>query len=291
VPSTATATDPTTTTIDPTLGALRAYTDELEAELWSLHQARVLSLTARVAHDRLRREHGQVAAQALSDPLTGLPNRRALDTVLRRLVGAGAPEAAVAPSVAMVDVDHFKRVNDALSHARGDEVLRLVAGALRGSLRTDDVVARYGGDEFVVVLPATRPHDAGVALARAVRTVADLAGEAEGVTLSIGVVAARPPEDPRSVLARADRVMYGVKRDGGDGVRLVEGPGAPVVSVDPSQVPDAPVTEVLGNRAGHPLSGPFVGALTGATGDLPGFRVPRATPDPTSPAGESDRRK
>lgn len=273
---------------DSTPVALRTYTDELEAELWSLHQARVLSLRARVAHDRLRREHGQVAAQALSDPLTGLPNRRALDEVLRRLVGTGVPDAAVPPAVAMVDVDGFKRVNDALSHARGDEVLRLVAGALRGSLRADDVVARYGGDEFVVVLPATRPHDAGAALARAVRTVAGLAGEAEGVTLSIGVVAARPPEDPRSVLARADAVMYGVKRDGGDGVRLVAAPGTPAVAVDPALVPDA---DVLGDRRGPGPSGPFAGAVAGFPGDLSGFRVPRGTPDPTSPAGEPRTRK
>ena len=215
--------------------ALADYTADLEAELWALQQARVLSLQTRLAHDRLSREHGQVAALALADPLTGLPNRRALDGFLDEALAAAALRGAgPGPAVVMIDVDRFKQINDAISHARGDEVLRGVATALRSSLRAPDLVARYGGDEFVVVLPDTAAVDAGAAMARARAAVAALptGGDAGGtsthrrrrdvVTLSVGVVAARPGEDATEVLARADAAMYAVKRAGGDAVRVHE---------------------------------------------------------------------
>jgi diguanylate cyclase (GGDEF)-like protein len=209
--------------------ALGDYTADLEAELWALQQARVLSLQARLAHERLTREHGQIAALALADPLTGLPNRRALDRFLEEALGAG-----VGPAVVMIDVDRFKQINDAISHARGDEVLRGVAAALRSSLRAPDLVARYGGDEFVVVLPDTAAGDAGAAMTRACAAVAALSpgdgaerssrenGGGRTVTLSVGVVAARPGEDATEVLARADAAMYAVKRAGGNAVRVHE---------------------------------------------------------------------
>ncbi|MEJ2862275.1 GGDEF domain-containing protein [Actinomycetospora flava] len=200
--------------------ALGEYVADLEAELWALHRARALSLRTGLAHDRLRREHGQVTALALADPLTGLPNRRALDRHLEEvLAGPGSP------AVAMIDVDRFKQINDTTSHARGDEVLRGVATALRSSLRAPDLVARYGGDEFVVVLPDTAVADAAAALGRARAAVAELpAAQGRPVTLSVGVVAARGGEGPEDVLARADAAMYAAKRAGGDAVRTHDGP-------------------------------------------------------------------
>ncbi|GAA4914457.1 diguanylate cyclase (GGDEF)-like protein [Actinomycetospora succinea] len=200
--------------------ALGDYVADLEAELWTLHRARALSLRTGLAHDRLRREHGQVTALALADPLTGLPNRRALDQHLEEVL-AGTASAAVA----MIDVDRFKQINDTVSHARGDEVLRGVATALRSSLRAPDLVARYGGDEFVVVLPETAVGDAAAALGRARSAVAGLpAARGCPVTLSVGVVAARSGEGPADVLARADAAMYAAKRAGGDAVRTHDGP-------------------------------------------------------------------
>ncbi|MFC5141122.1 diguanylate cyclase domain-containing protein [Actinomycetospora rhizophila] len=208
--------------------ALGDYVADLEAELWTLHRARALSLRTGLAHDRLRREHGQVTALALADPLTGLPNRRALDRhldeVLERAVGS--------PAVAMIDVDRFKQINDTASHARGDEVLRGVATALRSSLRAPDLVARYGGDEFVVVLPDTVVADAAAALGRARAAVAALpAAQGRPVTLSVGVVAARAGEGPADVLARADAAMYAAKRAGGDAVRTHDGPATGALPV------------------------------------------------------------
>ncbi|GAA4865151.1 sensor domain-containing diguanylate cyclase [Actinomycetospora straminea] len=210
--------------------ALGDYVADLEAELWALHRARALSLRTGLAHDRLRREHGQVTALALADPLTGLPNRRALDRHLEEVLGRrGGDGTPLGVAVAMVDVDRFKQINDTASHARGDEVLRGVATALRSSLRAPDLVARYGGDEFVVVLPDTAVGDAAAALGRARAAVAALpaAGAVTGpVTLSIGVVAARDGEGPADVLARADAAMYAAKRAGGDAVRTHDATGA-----------------------------------------------------------------
>ena len=205
----------------PVTDPIRAYATALETEMWALRQARIAAMRHQADHLRLTREHGAVAAAARSDPLTGLLNRRALDELLARSLAAGGVCA-----VALLDVDGFKKVNDRHSHAVGDEVLRSVAAAVRDALRSDDTVARYGGDEFVAVLPDTALPAAGAALERAVRAVAELpAGAGGGVTLSAGVVAAGQDDDPVAVLGRADAAMYRAKRLGGDRVELGADPG------------------------------------------------------------------
>ncbi|HEU0086488.1 MAG TPA: GGDEF domain-containing protein, partial [Pseudonocardiaceae bacterium] len=194
------------------------YATALEAEMWSLREARIAAIRSQADHRRLAREHGTVTAQALSDPLTGLPNRRALDQQLRQALSS---PASLPCSVALVDLDGFKDVNDRYSHATGDEVLRAVAGALRSALRADDMVARYGGDEFVVLFPGTATVAARGALERAVRAIAALPAKAgAGVTLSAGLVGVGDADDPESVLARADSAMYRAKRLGGNQVNV-----------------------------------------------------------------------
>ena len=192
------------------------YATRLEAEMWTLRESQIATLNARREHERLSAEHGAITQQALQDPLTGLPNRRALDEKLR-LLSSSADAQPLA--VALVDLDGFKGVNDKQSHAEGDNVLRVVASTLRDALRGDDVVARYGGDEFIVLLPGAPASAAKMALGRAVKSVAALPHHlSHGVTLSIGLVSLRPQERAEQVLARADAAMYQAKRGGGNQV-------------------------------------------------------------------------
>jgi diguanylate cyclase (GGDEF)-like protein len=222
------------------------YATILEYEMWSLRESQIATLNARREHERLSAEHGAITQQALQDPLTGLPNRRALDERLRTLASSADAQPL---AVALVDLDGFKDVNDRHSHAEGDDVLRVVASTLRDALRGDDIVARYGGDEFIVLLPGAPVSAAKQALGRAVTRVASLPYHlSHGVTLSVGLVSLRPQERAEQVLSRADAAMYQAKRGGGNQVASANSmasdnaPGWPVESseADPTWSPEAP---------------------------------------------------
>jgi diguanylate cyclase (GGDEF)-like protein/PAS domain S-box-containing protein len=154
---------------------------------------------------------------ALTDPLTGLHNRRGLEgrSEAIHFRPGGAPVTQV---WIMVDIDHFKRVNDTYGHEAGDEVLKAVAEALRSTARGADIVARFGGEEFVLVLPDTSAELA-VRIAERLRLAiealsTDVEGQVIRVTASFGVAQRAAQESQLEVLERADAALYSSKKEG-----------------------------------------------------------------------------
>jgi diguanylate cyclase (GGDEF)-like protein len=175
-------------------------------------------LLARVRmHLRRVRERRELEQRALVDGLTGVLNRRGITIELEREIRA-ARHGGRNLCVLMVDIDAFKRLNDEHGHQAGDTALRHVANALVGAVRTVDRVGRYGGDEFLLVIPDTDPQ-ALAALAGRLRTLRlpRLAVDPErevDLTISIGPACLHAGERMEDLIARADRAMYRVKRTG-----------------------------------------------------------------------------
>jgi diguanylate cyclase (GGDEF)-like protein len=200
------------------------------AELVALHQPRALSesqLNALEAMSRLTatglervRLLEQLRSAADTDLVTGVHNHRYLQERLRQEV-ARAARGHGSLAVLMMDLDNFKQINDRHGHADGDRVLRNVGAAILGQVRTSDIVARYGGDEFVVVMPDTAAEQAELVTQRVVRAILERRHElSDGSQVGVGVSAglALYPVDGRTtaqLLASADAAMYGAKRNGG----------------------------------------------------------------------------
>jgi two-component system cell cycle response regulator len=163
--------------------------------------------------------------QSQRDHLTGLGNRSALEDHLLRAWNA-YQNRGVALSVIIVDLDHFKAINDTYGHSTGDEVLRVAAGLLAGSVRSSDLVARYGGEEFVVVACDCSAEIAG-SLAERFRTrLAQQSISARGreiaVTASAGIAVADRAEQngAADLLRQADEALYRAKASGRNTVRI-----------------------------------------------------------------------
>ena len=166
--------------------------------------------------ERLRRLEGE----ADHDANTGLYNRRAFGTIVAERLAKQRPDGRAA--LALLDLDGFKQVNDALGHPRGDELLQVVAATLRANLRQQDVAARYGGDEFVVYFESCGVADAQRVLQRVRTSVASVSGGAGAmITISAGV--ASYPDSARdldALIVAADRALIEGKRTGKDQVRV-----------------------------------------------------------------------
>ncbi|MDW5328074.1 putative bifunctional diguanylate cyclase/phosphodiesterase [Plantactinospora sp. KLBMP9567] len=175
------------------------------------------------AHDitEIRQVQDELAYLAEHDPLTGLPNRRALTARMSKLTAAGGPAAA---ALLLIDIDNFKDINDLRGHAIGDEVLRLLARLLPNHLPAEAVLGRLGGDEFAVLLPdcdADRALAIGAGLCDLVaRTPLAVRGEPLRVTLSIGAAPLDTADDDTLLLAHADLALYQAKGEGRNRARL-----------------------------------------------------------------------
>jgi diguanylate cyclase len=161
----------------------------------------------------LRAMHRKLRFLADIDVLTRVPNRRHFHELAARTL-ATSPRGTSA--VMMFDIDHFKRINDLLGHANGDEALRQVAHCVRDALRDQDVAGRLGGDEFAALLPETTVHDAMAVATRIVARLADrqIAPRSAPLSLSFGVVQMAEEETISEALHRADQALYEAKRQG-----------------------------------------------------------------------------
>jgi diguanylate cyclase (GGDEF)-like protein len=194
-------------------------------EIWPDAAIRLLNRAASEASAALARVYSHQAAEseARTDQLTQLPNRRYFDEYCRLLASRRRSTDRVA--IVLVDVDHFKLLNDRFGHQVGDVVLRAIANAIQYSVRDEDVPVRFGGEEFLILLRNPAP---GVALEIGERVRENVrgldlidAGVADRVTVSVGVAASQFPSEPiDDIVERADRALYGAKRSGRD--RVVE---------------------------------------------------------------------
>jgi diguanylate cyclase (GGDEF)-like protein len=183
----------------------RARPDQLNG-LLQFHAANISVLIILWVLSQLQTQYARVERLALTDPLTGLLNRRSLEAKLAR----GAPLC----SVVMFDVDFFKRVNDMHGHGFGDEVLREIAFTLSNHAPTNASLARWGGEEFMLLLPSTDAQEARTCAVRLCEAVRKARPGGIDVTLSAGVAQCKDAESMERMLERADEALYRVKESG-----------------------------------------------------------------------------
>lgn len=193
---------------------------EVSSRLKSLaERVAVMEQEAQVVRENLEEQR----QKALIDPLTGLPNRAAWTERLEHEV-AQWQRHGNSLLLAMLDLDHFKRINDNYGHLAGDRVLKIIATVLRKRLRGSDFIARFGGEEFVLLVPDT-PLASGAKLAEGLRAAIEACpfhfkGEPVTITVSMGMTAFKPGEYSDHVLKRADQALYRAKTAGRNRVEL-----------------------------------------------------------------------
>jgi diguanylate cyclase len=219
-----------------------------------LQQEQLQTLSEKIQH--LKAELHEARESAAMDALTQLHNRASLDAQLERVADLSFLMNAT-PCLLMIDVDHFKSVNDRFGHPIGDEVLRRVADTLvRNFLRREDFVARYGGEEFVVVVPDSSASAVQQRAERVRQAIAEI-GFSKGkehfsVTASVGLAVLGAGDTGKSWLARADAALYEAKSSGRNRVVLAEDSGAAAPSlfpVAPSLRPSAQPSSLAPSRS------------------------------------------
>ena len=181
-----------------------------------------VSLGAGAVSEKLMRDHEAALSLAYRDALTGLPNRRLLDFFLEKHFAAARRGDKLA--VVLCDLDGFKQYNDRHGHRAGDEALRAMAGALDRNSRGNDVSGRFGGDEFLCILPGQDATGAST-FAERIREAVELAMAPGAMTLSLGVAQYEPEiEEQGELVERADHALYAAKSQGGNRVVVINDP-------------------------------------------------------------------
>jgi diguanylate cyclase len=172
------------------------------------------------AEGRLQEQAVEIEAhisRSLTDPLTGLPNRREFNERLEERMSAWNRRRE-AFSLLILDVDHFKKLNDQYGHLAGDQVLASLGSTLRGAIRREDAIARYGGEEFAILLPNTTAEQAALVAQNvreaAARTVVKHGEQSINITVSGGLATIQPNERVEALIQRADAALYEAKAAG-----------------------------------------------------------------------------
>lgn len=207
--------------LDNIAGKVQEFNDKQESSALEMRE-NVHALTTQVLQlqQEIATAHKQIEQhkfQATTDPLTKLPNRSAyeerLELEYKRWIRYHHPL-----TVAVGDIDFFKKVNDTYGHVLGDEVLRTLAGQIKGSLRETDFVTRYGGEEFVFLLPETCEENAMIALNKLRSQIQSMRFNSEqgefSVTMSFGISAYRQDDNANMAFTRADQALYAAKQQG-----------------------------------------------------------------------------
>jgi len=185
-----------------------------------------LSLTRALEHRRLAKENARLFAEvqrlAVTDPLTSLYNRHKFDEELKvEMVRARRYNRPL--SLIMIDLDGLKAINDAYGHPAGDKVLKLIAEAIRSQIRTVDLPARYGGDEFLILLPEADLAAASFVAKRVCSKIINTRFQEKMLSVSAGVVQWSPTYSTAELFLEAvDQAMYQAKRDGGRGIFVLD---------------------------------------------------------------------
>lgn len=195
------------------IGAVTVYSQELES--YGEENIRLLETISRIAADAIGKslKHDEATTHAMTDPMTGLPNARSLQRQFEKEV-ARASRGGSSFQVLMLDLDGFKAVNDTYGHKAGDEMLREISKVIREQLREYDFLARYGGDEFVALVPGTEPNDVVDLcdrIEKAVKAFKLPVGEGKTASVGVSLGASGYPQEGETfdqMIVVADKVMY-----------------------------------------------------------------------------------